>query len=53
MSVNSDAETNQAESGEDLRLTTVEIHLVMGFRQLSEEHQSDILRFIDGLLSAQ
>jgi hypothetical protein len=53
MSVNSDAETNQAEGGEDQRLTPGEMHLVKGFRQLSEEHQSDILRFIDGLLSAQ
>ncbi|WP_178114401.1 MULTISPECIES: hypothetical protein [unclassified Pseudomonas] len=53
MLVNSDAETNQAEGGEDQRLTTAELHLVKGFRQLSEEHRNDILRFIDVLLSAQ
>ncbi|WP_226475161.1 hypothetical protein [Pseudomonas sp. MWU16-30323] len=53
MSVNSDAETNQNGSNEDQRLTTAELHLLKGFRQLSEEHRNDILRFIDVLLNAQ
>ncbi|KAF2410497.1 hypothetical protein SAMN04490179_2341 [Pseudomonas antarctica] len=53
MLVNSDAETNQAASGEDQRLTPAELHLVKVFRQLSEEHRNDMLRFIDALLNAQ
>lgn len=53
MLVNSDAETNQPASGEDQRLTRAEQRLVEVFRQLSEEHQNDMLRFIDALLNAQ
>lgn len=53
MLVNSDAETNQTASGEGQRLTPAEQHLVKAFRQLSGEHQNDMLRFIDALLNAQ
>ncbi|MDE1910722.1 MAG: hypothetical protein KGL60_06145 [Pseudomonas sp.] len=53
MLVNSDAETNQIASGEEQRLTTAEQYLVKVFRQLSEEHRNDMLRFIDALLKAQ
>lgn len=53
MLVNSDAETNQTASGDDQRLTPAELHLVMAFRQLSEEHRNDMLRFIAALLNAQ
>ncbi|WP_426131355.1 hypothetical protein [Pseudomonas sp. DWP1b1] len=53
MLVNSDAATNQTASGEDQRLTHIELNLVKVFRQLSEEHQKDMLRFIDALLNAQ
>ncbi len=53
MLVNSDAENNQDEGHEDKRLTSSELFLVSGFRQLSEEHRNDIIRFIDVLLSAQ
>lgn len=53
MLVNSDLETNQTASGEGQRLTPAELHLVKVFRQLSEEHRSDMLRFIDALLNAQ
>lgn len=53
MLVNSDAETNQTASSEDQRFTHAELHLVKVFRQLSEEHRNDMLRFIDALLNAQ
>lgn len=53
MLVNSDAETNQPASSGDQRLTRAEQRLVEVFRQLSEEHQNDMLRFIDALLNAQ
>lgn len=53
MLVNSDAETNGIAGGEDPRLTSAEVHLVKAFRQLSEEHRNDMLRFIDALLNAQ
>lgn len=53
MLVNSDAETNQNGSDEDQSLTAADLHILKGFRQLSEEHQNDILRFLDVLLNAQ
>ncbi|WP_338724661.1 hypothetical protein V9L16_12115 [Pseudomonas tolaasii] len=53
MLVNSDAETHQTATGEVQLLTYAEQHLMKAFRQLSEEHQNDILRFIDALLNAQ
>lgn len=53
MLVNSDSEANKAVSSEDQCLTHVEHHLVKAFRQLSEEHRSDMLRFVDALLNAQ
>jgi hypothetical protein len=53
MLVNSDVETNQTACGDDQRLTPAERNLVKVFRQLSEEHRNDMLRFIDALLNAQ
>lgn len=53
MLVNSNAEINKNRCCESDGLTEVELNLISVFRKLSEEHRSDMLRFVCALLAAQ
>ncbi|WP_157832234.1 hypothetical protein [Pseudomonas sp. 09C 129] len=53
MSVMKEVQTNQAQKLKQLELNQRERMIVLMFRRLDEQSQSDIIRFLDALLPPQ